>query len=63
MIKLKCIISSIDRNFVTLKPKDILSDLNNIYNKMTFIEKRDFREKVLKNGLKPRLETLINKHY
>jgi hypothetical protein len=62
MIKVKCILSQIDKDFVFFSPMNLAYKLNFIYMKMSYYKKKKFKEEIFKNGLRPRIQSLINNY-
>jgi hypothetical protein len=62
MIKLKCVISSVDNDFVFFSPQNLAYKLNFIYNNMSVSDKRKFRREIFQNGLRPRIKRLIDRY-
>ncbi len=59
MIKLKCIISHVDKDFVFFSTKNLAYKLNFIYNNMSSSDKIKFKREVFQNGMRPRVKLLI----
>jgi hypothetical protein len=62
MIKLKCIISHIDKDFVFFTPQNLSYKLNFIYNNMSSSDKIKFKREVFQNGMRPRVKLLITNY-
>jgi hypothetical protein len=62
MIKLKCIISHVDKDFVFFSTKNLAYKLNFIYSNMSISEKRKFRNIIFQNGMRHRIKYLINNY-
>lgn len=62
MIKLKCIVSSIENDLVFLTPQNLICKINNIYHNMNYPQRKKFRIEIYQNGLKPRIKRLIDNY-